>query len=165
MLEQLEEQFTKYELARIIGARALQISMDAPMLLKISDEELEKINFNPIDIAKMELSAGVLPITVNKPMPKKRESKIKKMTAEEVEELRKKEAAREAELKEIKEREDKGKEAKSAKIAEKKVVEDTGAESEVVPEKAEEQAEIMELANPEDEAEESSGAGREEEGI
>ena len=38
------ENFTKYEIARIIGARALQIAMDAPIILKISEEELKKLN-------------------------------------------------------------------------------------------------------------------------
>ena len=32
--------YTKYEKARIIGARALQIAMGAPMLLKLGDAEL-----------------------------------------------------------------------------------------------------------------------------
>ena len=36
-------EFTKYEKARILGARALQISMYAPVLLKLSKEELEEI--------------------------------------------------------------------------------------------------------------------------
>ncbi|MCK4552903.1 DNA-directed RNA polymerase subunit omega, partial [Candidatus Pacearchaeota archaeon] len=30
------KQFTKYETARILGARALQIAMNAPLLIKIS---------------------------------------------------------------------------------------------------------------------------------
>ena len=34
--------FTRYEVARILGARALQIAMDAPLLLKISEEDLDK---------------------------------------------------------------------------------------------------------------------------
>ena len=35
--------FTKYERARILGARALQIAMNAPLLVKISKDDLEKI--------------------------------------------------------------------------------------------------------------------------
>ena len=62
---------TKYEKARLIGARALQISMGAPLLLKLTEKDLEKINFNPIEIAKMELDKGLLPIEINRPMPKK----------------------------------------------------------------------------------------------
>ncbi len=41
MKSQIRDQFTKYEIARIIGARALQIAMDAPILVKISKERLE----------------------------------------------------------------------------------------------------------------------------
>lgn len=62
---------TKYEKARLIGARALQISMGAPLLLDLKEEDLEKINYNPVEIAKMELEKGVLPITIKRPMPKK----------------------------------------------------------------------------------------------
>ncbi len=62
---------TKYEKARLVGARALQISMGAPLLLELKEEDLEKINYNPIEIAKMELEKGILPITIKRPMPKK----------------------------------------------------------------------------------------------
>lgn len=64
-------ELTKYEKARLIGARALQISMGAPLILKLKEEELEKINYNPIEIAKMELEKGILPISIRRPMPKK----------------------------------------------------------------------------------------------
>jgi len=36
---------TKYERARVIGARALQIAMGAPILIKLKDAEFEKINY------------------------------------------------------------------------------------------------------------------------
>jgi len=39
----MELTFTRYEMARIIGARALQIAMDAPLLLKLSEDELKKV--------------------------------------------------------------------------------------------------------------------------
>ncbi len=55
---------TKFETARIIGARALQISMGAPILIK-----RPKDLYNTILIAKEELASGVLPITVNRPSP------------------------------------------------------------------------------------------------
>ena len=42
-MEQAKEGFTKYEIARIIGARALQIAMDAPILLKITPKEIKSI--------------------------------------------------------------------------------------------------------------------------
>jgi len=64
-----KNKFTKYEIARMIGSRALQISMGAPFLVKLSDEELEKIKFNPIEIAKIEFEKDVLPITIRRPSP------------------------------------------------------------------------------------------------
>lgn len=50
----------RYEKARIIGARALQISMDAPVL--IDTKQMDSIR-----IAIEELEKGVLPITVVRP--------------------------------------------------------------------------------------------------
>lgn len=66
--------YTKYERARMIGSRALQISMGAPFLIKLAEKDLEKIGYNPVKIARMEFSEGVLPITVRRPMPKLKES-------------------------------------------------------------------------------------------
>lgn len=75
----IKKDFNKYEKARILGARALQISMDAPLLLKMKKEELEQLNYDPLKIAEKELSSGVLPITVNQPMPEKREEDLSKI--------------------------------------------------------------------------------------
>ena len=72
------QEFTKYERARILGARALQIAMNAPLLIKIENEDLEKINFDALKIAEIELNSEVLPISVKKPMPKKREGALKR---------------------------------------------------------------------------------------
>lgn len=63
--------FTKYEKARIIGARALQISMGAPLLRKISKKELEKINYSHLEIAKSEFNDNIIPITIRRPLPTK----------------------------------------------------------------------------------------------
>lgn len=63
------EDFTKYEKARMIGARALQISLGAPFLVKISEKDLEKLRYSPLEIAKIEFEKGVLPIAVKRPMP------------------------------------------------------------------------------------------------
>ncbi|MBU0459883.1 MAG: DNA-directed RNA polymerase subunit K [Nanoarchaeota archaeon] len=60
--------YTKYEKARMIGSRALQISMGAPFLVKLSEQELEKISYNPIEIALLEFNEEVLPITVKRPV-------------------------------------------------------------------------------------------------
>ena len=72
------EKFTRYERARILGARALQISMNAPLLIKISDKDLEKINFDALKIAEIEFNSGVLPISVKRPMPPRSEGVLKK---------------------------------------------------------------------------------------
>ena len=71
----MTEDFTKYEKARIIGARALQIAMGAPFLVKLSKKDLETIQFNPVEIAKMEYNEDVIPMTVVRPLPEKREDK------------------------------------------------------------------------------------------
>ncbi|MBM3228479.1 DNA-directed RNA polymerase subunit K, partial [Candidatus Pacearchaeota archaeon] len=51
----LKDKLTKYETARIIGARALQIAMNAPLLVKLSKEDLEKIKYDALKIAEIEL--------------------------------------------------------------------------------------------------------------
>ena len=67
--EDFAKRFTKYEMARMIGARALQISMGAPFLVKLDVEDLKKLHYNPIEIAKLEFNKGVIPIAVKKTMP------------------------------------------------------------------------------------------------
>lgn len=62
-------EYTKYEKARMIGSRALQLAMGAPFLLKLSDGELKNISFNPVRIAMMEFTEGILPITIKRPKP------------------------------------------------------------------------------------------------
>jgi len=66
------QQYTKYEIARMIGGRALQIAMGAPFLIKLSKNDLEDIHFNPVKISQMEFEKGVLPITVKRPLPEKK---------------------------------------------------------------------------------------------
>lgn len=53
--------YTRFEKARIIGARALQISMGAPSLIKIPKDVIE-----PIDIAMLEFEEEAIPITVKR---------------------------------------------------------------------------------------------------
>lgn len=53
--------YTRFERARIVGARALQISMGSPILI-----EVPKAVVDPIDIAQLEFEKGVLPITVKR---------------------------------------------------------------------------------------------------
>lgn len=59
---------TKYEKARIIGARALQLAMGAPFLI-----ERPKKAFDTVKLAKVELEKGVLPLTIKRPKPSKLE--------------------------------------------------------------------------------------------
>jgi len=61
--------YTKFEKARIIGSRALQISMGAPVLVKLSKKQMLEVGFNSIQIARLEFEAGVIPITVKRPHP------------------------------------------------------------------------------------------------
>ncbi|MEE8167875.1 MAG: DNA-directed RNA polymerase subunit K [Candidatus Hydrothermarchaeales archaeon] len=61
-------ELTKFEKARIIGARALQLSMGAPTLIKI-----RKDTTDPMLVAIRELDEGVIPITVKRSMPSKKE--------------------------------------------------------------------------------------------
>lgn len=57
--------YTRFEKARIIGARALQIAMGAPLLIR-----KPKGTSNPVELALLELEKGVIPMTV------KREGKL-----------------------------------------------------------------------------------------
>ena len=53
------DKYTRYERARIIGARALQIFMGAPVLI-------DTINTDPLEIALEEMRLDVIPITVKR---------------------------------------------------------------------------------------------------
>ncbi len=64
--EDLAGKYNKYETARMIGARALQISMGAPFLVKLEEEDLKRLKYNPVEIAKLEFEKGVIPIAVKK---------------------------------------------------------------------------------------------------
>lgn len=77
------DEFTRFEKARIIGSRALQISDGAPILIKLSQKELEELKYNPIEIAKKEFEAGVIPITVKRNLPTKYEEVKKDIIDEE----------------------------------------------------------------------------------
>lgn len=132
MTTPIEEKFTRYEIARILGARSLQLAMDAPVLLKMTKEEEEDLNYDTLKIAEKELRAEVLPITVRRPLPKKSEKSVKKLTDKEIKEKLEEQAEIEK------------KEAESKKAA-------VGSEAKEEKEIAEE-GEIMEMANPEDES-------------
>ncbi len=50
-------EYTRYERARILGARSLQIAMGAPAFVNTDKQE-------PIEVARAEMQEGKLPITV-----------------------------------------------------------------------------------------------------
>ncbi|EST08935.1 RNA polymerase, subunit omega/K/RPB6 [Kalmanozyma brasiliensis GHG001] len=54
---------TKYERARILGTRALQISMNAPVLVPTEGET------DPLEIAMKELAAKKIPLVVRRYLP------------------------------------------------------------------------------------------------
>ncbi|MGI0078090.1 MAG: DNA-directed RNA polymerase subunit K [Nitrososphaerales archaeon] len=55
---------TRFERARIIGARSLQLALGAPPFIKV-----EASVHNPIDIAVSELDHKVLPINIRRTLP------------------------------------------------------------------------------------------------
>jgi DNA-directed RNA polymerase subunit K len=57
----LQSEFTRFERARILGARALQVSLGAPILLDVPSTLVD-----PVEIAELEFAAGVIPITVRR---------------------------------------------------------------------------------------------------
>jgi DNA-directed RNA polymerase subunit K len=52
--------YERFEKARIIGARALQIKMGAPIMVTI------KADITALDIAKIEFEKNAIPITVKR---------------------------------------------------------------------------------------------------
>ena len=54
------EKLTRFEKARIIGARALQLSMGAQPKIEIGD------TLDPIDSATLELKKGLIPLGIRK---------------------------------------------------------------------------------------------------
>ena len=64
----------RFERARIIGARALQIAMGAPIILN-----LERGFLDPVSIAEREFRDGLIPITVIRPdsaAPRRKKAEI-----------------------------------------------------------------------------------------
>ena len=130
MIDKSKEKFTRYEIARILGARSLQLAMDAPVLLKLSKGEEEELNYDTLKIAEKELEAAVLPITVRRPLPKKAEKTIKKLSEEELKEKLEKQVVEEKkEIKEEKEIEESGEIMEMAK-PEDEIEEEVEAEGE-----------------------------------
>jgi len=53
------DDYTRFEKARIVGARALQISRGAPLMVRTKLKD-------PIKIAKLEFKKGLIPLDVKK---------------------------------------------------------------------------------------------------
>ena len=53
------KEYTRFEKARIIGARALQIARGAPVMVKTNVKD-------PIKIAELEFEKGAIPIGIKK---------------------------------------------------------------------------------------------------
>jgi DNA-directed RNA polymerase subunit K len=58
-----KDRLTRFEVARIIGARALQIALGAPILVDYRGE------FDPIKIAEEEFKANRIPMTIKRTLP------------------------------------------------------------------------------------------------
>jgi DNA-directed RNA polymerase subunit K len=56
----MSEKLTRFEKARIIGARALQISMGAKPMIDVSEV------MDPIDIATLELKENLMPLDIRR---------------------------------------------------------------------------------------------------
>jgi len=54
--------FTRFEVARLVGARALQVALGAPVLTKTKKT-------SPIEIAKDEFKGRIIPITIKRTLP------------------------------------------------------------------------------------------------
>jgi len=120
MEKEKAEKYSKYETARILGARALQISMNAPVLINIKKEELEDLEYDPLKIAELEFNEGILPITIKRPLPQKEEiEEEKEELEEEIERIVEEKV--EEKMEEVKEKVEEAKEAeKEEKIEEEK---------------------------------------------
>ena len=53
--------YTRFERARIVGARALQISLGAPVLVDVPEATID-----PIEISILEYDKGLIPMTVKR---------------------------------------------------------------------------------------------------
>ena len=58
------QKMTRFEKARILGARSLQLSMGAPAFIPIPPEVTD-----PISLAKLEIDQKVLPISIRRILP------------------------------------------------------------------------------------------------
>lgn len=59
-----DDRLTRFEVARLVGARSLQIALGAPVLVSAENKIV-----SPIDMAKLEFKYGIIPITIKRTMP------------------------------------------------------------------------------------------------
>jgi DNA-directed RNA polymerase I, II, and III subunit RPABC2 len=57
---------TRFEYARILGARALQLSLGAPVLVKLPRDVNRR---NTLEVSKYELEKGAVPIVIVRVFP------------------------------------------------------------------------------------------------
>ena len=55
---------TRFEMARILGSRTLQISMGAPVLVESPSDDTDVQ-----ELAELELEAGILPVSIRRSRP------------------------------------------------------------------------------------------------
>jgi len=58
------KKLTRFERAKVVSARALQIAMGAPVLIDMPKEVR-----SPIDMALLEIEEGILPISISRKLP------------------------------------------------------------------------------------------------
>lgn len=64
-----KDRLTRFEVARLLGARSLQISLGAPILTKTEDT-------NPIEVSKHEFREKLIPITIKRKLPNNEETVV-----------------------------------------------------------------------------------------
>ncbi len=64
MVEYWDKRLTKFELTRVLGARALQISLGAPVLTHVDGDDVQAL-----EIAKKEFFEGKVPMIVVRRYP------------------------------------------------------------------------------------------------
>ena len=62
-----KKEYTRFEKARIIGARALQIARGAPLLVETNE-------IDPIKVAEVEYEKGLIPLDVKRKYPPRMEA-------------------------------------------------------------------------------------------
>lgn len=59
-----KDRLTRFEVARLIGARSLQIALGAPILIKLKQDK-----FDPTALAEAEFKEHKIPMTIRRTLP------------------------------------------------------------------------------------------------